>query len=52
MKFTILMYTDPDHTDRMSRDEIERAKEIAGQILDDHVVAVEIRAIHDAVDEN
>ena len=29
----------------------ERAREIAGRYLDDHVTAIEVRRIHDTVDE-
>ena len=32
-------------------DNLERAQEIAGRYLDDHVTAIEIRRIHDTVDE-
>jgi hypothetical protein len=55
MMYAPLMYADPDHTRAMSEDalaEVEcetlkRAQEIAAHILDDHVTAVEVRAIHD-----
>ena len=42
----VLMYSEPAATEAMSAS--DRARAIAGRVLDFHVTAVEIRPIHDS----
>ena len=52
MKYMVLMYADPAATKAMTQEQPcrtpERARAIAERVLDFHVVAVEVRPVHDS----